>query len=68
MSPKHISEVYQQMLGFTIKPQGVRNYLKAYGFYTPPKKEQGRYCYQPDYQGLDAFLEEWEKVRRRPQN
>ena len=63
MSPKHISEVHQEIFGQTIHPQGVREYLKAYGFYHPPAKEQGRYIYYPDFKGLKEFMAEWEKVR-----
>ena len=68
MSPKHISEVHEQMFGLTIHPQGVREYLKAYDFYRPPEKEQGRYCYHPDNEGLRDFLEGWEKVRKGSEN
>jgi len=63
LSPKMISDVHNQMFGVTIWPQGVRNYLKAYGFYFPPKKAQGRYCYEPNEQGLAAFFEICEKAK-----
>ena len=63
MSPKHISEVHQEIYGRTIHPQGVREYLKAYGFYHPPAKEQGRYIYSADFKGIKDFMAEWEKVR-----
>ena len=62
LSPKAISELHEKVFGFTIWPQGVRSYLKAYGFYRPPEKERGRYCYQPDRQGLKSFVEVCEKV------
>ena len=64
MSPKHISEVHQEIYGQTIHPQGVREYLKAYGFYNPPEKEQGRHTYYPDLKGLRGFMDEWAKVRK----
>ena len=68
MSPKHISEIHEEIVGLTITPQGVREYLKAYGFYTPPAKEQGRYWYHTDHEGVTAFLKKWEKVRTSSEN
>ena len=68
MSPKHISEVHEEMFGLTITPQGVREYLKAYDFYRPPAKEQGRHNYTPDTKGLKEFTSDVKKVLRDSQN
>ena len=63
LSPKMISDVHNQMFGVTIWPQGVRNYLKAYGIYSPPEKALGRYCYEPDQKGRTTFYKIFEEVR-----
>ena len=68
MSPKHIAEIHKEIVGLTIHPQGVREYLKAYGIYTPPAKEQGRHTYYPDFKGLREFMAEWAKVRINSEN
>ena len=68
MSPKHIAEVHDQMFGLTIHPQGVREYLKAYDFYRPPAKEQGRYTYTPDFKGLREFVSDVKKILRNSKN
>jgi hypothetical protein len=68
MSPKHIAEVHEELFGLTISPQGVREYLKVYGFYSPPKRKQGRYCYSPDHKGLQDILPGLKKVLRDSQN
>ena len=63
-----ISDVHNQMFGVTIWPQGIRNYLKVFGFYFPPEKALGRHSYEPDQKGLTAFFELFEKVRLESKN
>ena len=57
LSPKGISELHEKLWGFTIRPQGVRNYLKAYGVFRPPATVEGTNVYIPDTKGV-AEIEE----------
>ena len=41
LSPRQISELHKEMFGLTVLPHGVRNYLKAYGFFEPRTRGKG---------------------------
>ena len=41
LSPRQISELHKEMFGLTIRPHGVRTYLKAYGFFQPRTRGRG---------------------------
>ena len=43
MNPRRISEFHYKLFGYTIYPQGVAMWLKAYGFYRPQKKGMYRF-------------------------
>ena len=59
-SPREISRVHQMLMGVTIRPHGVRNYLKVHGFYKPPGELEGN-VYPTNYRRLESFLRTWRR-------
>jgi len=55
MSPKQISELHREMFGFTIRPHGVRTYLKVYGIFEPRTRGRGSQSQAEEYQEVTAY-------------
>ncbi|MDA2929356.1 hypothetical protein MYX84_05315 [Acidobacteria bacterium AH-259-O06] len=64
-SPREISRIHEILLGYTIRHQGVRNYLKVYGFYEPPGEPDSGLRYRTDYRRLESFMRTYRRQQCR---
>jgi len=67
MSPRQISELHKEMLGFTIRPHGVRTYLKAYGIFEPRTRGRGSKGQAEEYKEVTAYYTAYSKKWRVPE-
>ncbi len=65
MSPRQISELHKETFGLTILPQGVRNYLRAYGIFEPRTRGKGSKSQAEEYKEVTAYyknlVRSWEE-------
>ncbi len=64
MSPRQISELHKETFGFTILPNGVRTYLKAYGIFEPRTRGRGSKSQAEEHKEFTASLVAWASSRK----
>lgn len=67
MSPRQISQLHREMFKFTILPQGVRNYLRAYGIFEPRTRGRGGKSQAEEYKEVTAYYRAYSKKWRVPE-
>lgn len=64
LSPRQISELHRERFGFTIWPNGVRTYLKAYGIFEPRTRGKGSNTQLTENKEIASLLEKYRSSQK----